>query len=397
MARKRTRRSKPRGAEKPSAPKTIPLARRHAQILLGLSVAGFLASCYLTYVHYRLHVDPGWRSACDIDPQLTCDAVVLSPYSVILRMPVSMIGMWFYLAAGLLVLATLRGRAWGFPRSPALVLFIAGLVATAVSIALGTVSIAVVGAVCPACVLSYGINVGLAVTAWHAIRRSGERVVDALRLERTYWKRRRGLVLLGVFAMLAVPGMGFVVYSHSAGGSVICEAVADAEISGRRSVELIVYSDFQCRHCRDAARDLRSLPRDGGLRFVFKHYPLDMSCNRDAKISRYPGSCRLAIAAICAEAQGHMADFSDALFGDKASAADTDLISLAGELGLDRDTFQRCLASDRAAQQLQDTIAHAGEEDVRATPTLFLNGRRHVGRLDANDLRCLAKAAERQP
>lgn len=395
-ARKRTR-AKSARAKQPSKPATLPLAAGHARVLFGLAVAGFLVASYLSYVHYRLHADPGWRSACDLDERVTCDAVVVSPYAVIFHMPISMIGMWFYLGVGLLVLATLRGRPWTFPRSPAAVVFVAGFVATAASIALATISIAVIGALCPACALTYGINVSLAVTGWLAIRRSGERVVDALRAEWTYWKRQRWLVLGASLAILAVLGAGFVVYSHSAGGSVICEAVADAELSGRRPIEVVIYSDFQCPHCRDVASGVRSIPHDGGLRFVSEYYPLDMTCNRYAKTSRHPGSCRLAIGAICAEAQGRLLEFSDALFEGKASAGDADLVALAAALGMNRDTFQRCLSSDHASQVLRDSITRAGEENVHATPTLFINGRRHVGHLDTNDLQCLSTAASIEP
>ena len=395
-ARKRTR-AKSARAKQPSKPATVPLAAGHARVLFGLAVAGFLVASYLSYVHYRLHADPGWRSACDLDERVTCDAVVVSPYAVIFHMPISMIGMWFYLGVGLLALATLRGRPWTFPRSPAVVVFVAGLVATAASIALATVSVVAIGALCPACALTYGINAALAVTGWLAIRRSGELVGAALRAEGRYWKRRRWLVLGASLGILALLGAGFVVYSHSAGGSVICEAVAEAEVSGRRPIEVVIYSDFQCPHCQNVARDLRSIPKDRGVRFVPRHYPLDMTCNVHAKTSRHPGSCLLALAAICAEAQGHVFEFSDALFEGKASASETDLVALATTLGLNGDAFQQCLGSSQASQLLQDSIARAADEAVHATPTLFVNGRRHVGRLDTDDLQCLNTGASIPP
>ena len=56
-----------------------------------------------------------------------------------------------------------------------------------------------------------------------------------------------------------------------------------------------------------------------------------------------------------------------------------------------------CAISDTAgtAERLRRSIDDAGAAGVCATPTVFVNGRKHTGRLDAGDLRCLPASSER--
>lgn len=216
MSRK-TRTKRPARKRTPPArpPRPVPLLRRHALALMCLLVVGLVVSGYLTYVHLRLHADPGWRSACDIDPQLSCDAVVLSSYGSIRGTPISIVGVWFYLVAIAVVVSALRGSGWGFPRSPAVVLFVGAAVATAFSVFLATISIAWLGALCPLCVIVYAINIAVTATAWHAIRRSGESVAGAVRLERAHWRTNRALAVTLSLAVMAILGAGVVIYSNS--------------------------------------------------------------------------------------------------------------------------------------------------------------------------------------
>ena len=397
MSRKRRpkRESGKRAANTSRAPLVVDLGRRHAIVLLVLLGLGFLASTYLTYVHYRLHADPGWRSGCDIDPAVSCDAVILSGYGAIRAMPISLLGAWFYVVGAAVVGLSLRGSRRHFPRSPAALLVIGGFFATVTSIALAAISIFSIGTLCPFCVAVYLVNVALTVVAWHAVRASGEGIVAALRAERVFWRAKRWLAVGASSLALVILAGGVLAYSRSAGGSIVCDAVAKAAGSGR-TVELVAYGDFQCPGCRDVARSLRPILRgqNGGIRFVLRYYPLDPTCNPHAKVMRHLGACRQALAAICAEAQGRGMEFSDTLFDHGVV---DDLVDLAASLGLDRSAFEACLASEDAGQTLRASIESAAKRDVHSTPTLFLNGSRHRGRLDDSDLRCLAKAATWPP
>lgn len=378
-----------------NVPTVVALGPSHARALLSLLVLGFALCTYLTYVHYRLHADPGWRSACDIDTDISCDAVLLSSWGSIGATPISLVGGWFYFVGTVLVIASIRGSRWRFPRSPAFVLFIGGALATALSLVLAIVSVSSIGSFCPICVALYVINIALTGTAWHAIKRSGETIAMAARLEREYSRKKRAVPVVTGLASTAVLAIGVAFYSHSAGGSLVCDVVAKSAASDR-SLELVIYSDFQCPQCRDVAGILHPILREqlGAIRVVQRHYPLDTTCNPHAKRSRHPGSCRLALAAICAGFQGKAAELGDALF---AREAPIDLDEMARSLGLDPDALESCMKSEDANRALRASIEDAAARDVHATPTLFLNDSRHVGRLDDADARCLSTAASWRP
>ena len=360
----------------------------HPRRILVLLLVGFGVAAYLTYVHYRLHETPGWRSACDVDPAVSCDDVVLSPYGSVRGLPLSIVAAWFYGAA---IVFWLRRTSKLF-HSYVTALFIGAIIAAGLSIVLGVISVAVIGSLCLLCAVLYVINIALTAATWRAVRRTGHGVREALRLERAHWKGKRWLAV-GVAALAIAPlALTLFIYSQTAGASIICDAIAKSTASGE-AIEVVTYSDFQCRHCRDLAKKLRSVPHDGAIRFVSRHYPLDQSCNPHAKRTRHPGSCRLAIAAICGELQGGRSrELADALFEDPSSDQGH-LVRLAVSLGMNGTTFEACLSSGRASALLRTSIESAAAKDVDATPTLFINGRRRVGRLQPAEIECLERGA----
>ena len=105
VAEEQRRRGKTRSG--PRTPRTSPGTELHAPLgalaLAALAYAGFVISTYLTIVHYRGYVSP-----CYVVQG--CETVQTSKYSVILGVPVALLGalffgLMFYLAVGLL-----RGR-----------------------------------------------------------------------------------------------------------------------------------------------------------------------------------------------------------------------------------------------------------------------------------------------
>lgn len=144
---------------------------------------------------------------------------------------------------------------------------------------------------------------------------------------------------------------------------------------------LVVFSDFQCSACLRAHKMIREILRDspGSLRVLYRHFPLNSSCNPEAESARHPAACRAARAAIAAHAIGGnsaAAKMRDLLFERQASLVDADLESWSTELGLDRVAFRVALDSQGTNDALAADIAIAKSAGVTTTPTLFLNGRR---------------------
>jgi protein-disulfide isomerase len=147
-------------------------------------------------------------------------------------------------------------------------------------------------------------------------------------------------------------------------------------------VTIVEYSDFACSHCARARRDLDRLiaERSSDVRLVFRHFPLDTSCNPTLRHSVHPTACEAAMAAECAAELGKFWEFHDYLFDNQQPH---DYPRAAAALGLDLERFQSCLASGRGREAVARDVAAAASLGVESTPTLFINGRTVRGALDS--------------
>jgi protein-disulfide isomerase len=110
----------------------------------------------------------------------------------------------------------------------------------------------------------------------------------------------------------------------------------------------------------------------------FKNYPLDKECNESLPRSTHPGSCQLALGAICAEYQGKFDAYHDRVFSAEGlrNPGAADVIRLAGEAGLNAAAMRGCLEDPEAKAALAAQIAEARRLGVNATPTVYVNGKK---------------------
>lgn len=384
---KRKRRSRPRH---PLSPRD--LSRTDSSVLLGLAAIGFVASVYLTYVRHRVGLDPEWASICAISPALNCDTVVASPYGTLLGAPLSAYAAWFYVVVMVLALRGSRPHR-GLPRSPALLVLLGGTLAVAFSLVLAFVSAAWIGSLCLLCGVLYLMNLGIALVACRALRATGEPLRTALRAELLHVRRRPvSATAFGTFSLALLAVIPWAYSRQPPKPAPACELLADPSFTP--PLTLVIYSDFQCPHCRALDRSLRPLRGGTGLRVVPRHYPLDSACNPQVKRSRHPGACLQARAAICAAAQERYDEFSDRLF-DEGGADPAGLLALAHSLGLDTVSFESCLWSDQTTTELSANIREAIDAGARGTPTVLINGKHHAGGFGPEELACLERAASR--
>jgi protein-disulfide isomerase len=153
-------------------------------------------------------------------------------------------------------------------------------------------------------------------------------------------------------------------------------------------ITLVEYGDFECPFCGMAYPVVRELRRRLGdrLRVVFRYFPLR---------NEHPHAQHAAEAAEAAAAQGKFWEMHDLLFEHQQALDDADLIRYAAELGLDTDRFRRELTEHRYRDRVQEDLLSGLHSGVRGTPTFFVNGVRHEGRWELEDL--LAATAAAQP
>ena len=145
------------------------------------------------------------------------------------------------------------------------------------------------------------------------------------------------------------------------------------------NVTVVEYSDFMCPYCRQLAGALSSwVPQAGGrLAVYFKNFPLDNSCNPKLQRAVHPGSCTLALGAICAQNQGKLEAYHDRVFGSELrNPGPADVVRLAGEAGLNAPAIEGCLDDPQTKAALAAEIAEGNRLDVHSTPTVYINGKK---------------------
>lgn len=349
-----------------------------ALVLGGL---GLLASLYLAVLHEGLAAGDLAASACSISAEIDCAPALRSRYASIAGVPVAVYGAWFY--AVVIVIAAVGwvriGGGVAVPRR--IVLLGATAVAALVSVALGLLSVFVVGVLCPLCTLLYAINGTLfAIAGLDVARRP--RGFAAVTEEPAQTLKLGGAVLA---TLLAIP----IAYGFADRTSALCTAIRRAAADG--PLTLTVYVDFQCPHCKQLDRQLRQARRKANFDVAIKPHPLDKDCNPGATRTTFPGSCLQARAAICAGRAGRLDSFVEQLF-ERGTNEESALIALAEAAGIDPDEFRSCLAAPATAAEVAEDLRMARETHVRVTPTIVLGDVRHVGNLSAEDLRCLENA-----
>ena len=139
---------------------------------------------------------------------------------------------------------------------------------------------------------------------------------------------------------------------------------------------IVEYGDYECPYSRAAYREIQRLERrlGGGVRFVFRHYPLT---------DIHPHALTASQAAEAAAMQGKFWEMHDALYHNQDALEASDLGRYAAELGLDAERFERdrngAAASARIQRDVEDGDA-SGE--VLGTPTLYIDGTVYRGGYD---------------
>jgi Na+/H+ antiporter NhaA len=142
---------------------------------------------------------------------------------------------------------------------------------------------------------------------------------------------------------------------------------------------IVEYGDFQCGFCLKASGSIQEVHSELGdrLRYVWRHAPLTQY---------HPNALAGAEASEAAALQGKFFEFERGLFADQQNQRPSDIVRLARELGLDVEKFEADLTSPEVTARVRDDMLDAEAMGITAVPTLFINGRRHVGPYDAQSL-----------
>ncbi|MEK7116138.1 MAG: thioredoxin domain-containing protein [Patescibacteria group bacterium] len=156
-------------------------------------------------------------------------------------------------------------------------------------------------------------------------------------------------------------------------------------IVGSTSTRVVVriFGDFQCPACGTAEAGVTHARRTYGdqVRFVWNDFPLSQI---------HSNAMAAARAARCAEMQGKFWEYHDALYRYQplwSSLADPSDVfkGYARELKIAEEPFAACLVNHVQDKKILDDVNEGHANRVDSTPTFFVNAKRIVGVLTAED------------
>jgi len=179
--------------------------------------------------------------------------------------------------------------------------------------------------------------------------------------------------------------------------TVDAEAIASAgtladmiEGSEDAPVTMVEYASFTCNHCATFATETMPEIREkyiktGKLRVIFREFAGDARAAAASMLVRcVPEERYFPFAQLLFEKQEEWAFVKQAR---------PPLLQFSKLAGLDEEAFNACLARQPLLEDINATFTRGRDEfNVKATPTLFINGKKYEGALSANSLSAIIEA-----
>ena len=142
---------------------------------------------------------------------------------------------------------------------------------------------------------------------------------------------------------------------------------------------LVEYGDYECPHCGRAYRIIQRVQKHFGKRlgFVFRNFPLK---------EMHPNAEVAAEAAEFAAAQARFWEMHDGIFEHQETLGLPLLLELAETVGLSVNDLKGALTRGEYAPRVKSDFIGGARSGVNGTPTFFINGHRHDGPFEFEDL-----------
>lgn len=370
------------------------------------ALLGINLSLYLLAQHTRLKSGiQGEGSFCSLGKYADCDIVNSSQFSEILGFPLASLGaIFFFVLLALVVMSPPNSKTFRRTQWMVAVLSVVGLVA---DLGLLVVQLTAIHSLCLLCLFTYVCNLGVLA--------GGLGLAGKGRLKARFRTLFRGegpypegpVVGLALLAFVSYATMVILLPNtiriHSNKYSMVNQAIenffakwgdqkAEAidwkELDGIKGtpdspIQIVEFSDFECPHCQRAAFTLHNAltPFKDRVFFIFKHFPLDSSCNPALNYKLHPNACSLARLATCARQKGQFWEFHDFVFlrmNRQALKSGFKEVSneIVGAGIFTQPEIDACLEDETSMKNVAEDIELGRELGVRGTPAIYINGKK---------------------
>ena len=362
--------------------------------LIGLGLAIKLAFIYhvANYDKYAL------SSFCSINDFIDCDGAAKSNSAQFLGIPLAWWGIFFYITILFMTIVDkikeikFLNFLKVFKNPNAYITFL-GTIAFSISMILAGISLFLIHKVCILCVLTYFIDLIIALMACNfkiqnIIESFKTTFYDFIYGMKSYPKTFVVLLLIATtFLSYSAITLNFVPHikkrneimkyakmkfnPYRIKGNLLGVENADVTIE--------LYSDYVCPHCYINNIMLhKALKEFKNVKVIHHNLPFDKECNHYISINMHPKACFMSKAAIAARNQNNYWEMSSLLYENQPKNF-KDLLKLVDKLDFDKIKFEEDFNSNNTSDEIKKEVLKAENLEIDATPTMFINGEKYVG------------------
>jgi len=332
-------------------------------------------------------------SLCNINPSLNCDVAALSKYSEIFNIPISVLGLSYSL---IMLVATLFLKLNWSEETPLLGWFFK-LITTASSVfslVLLAISSFQLQVFCPFCVISYILSFIISYLAWTHFK-DAKFDLQNIPYEKGFIASLCFIPVLSWFISGSIRDS----FGLSALSKIVPEKVYSWQMSPQITFDeniglikpssqeskatLIEFADFKCPHCKVASKTFKLfLSTQNNIKFIFKPYPLDGTCNPSIPNKGDGSRCELAGWVLCAEKLNQKGwETLYWIFDNQENLISlSDLNStrdeMAQTLNLNSNEIKACATSAETYDIIKKSSLEGEAAKISGTPSVFLNGKK---------------------
>jgi len=369
-------------------------------LALFTSFAALATHFYLSKHFFELHLGlSSGTAACNINSTFNCDTVSASKYATLFGIPMALWGLTTQLILFLFTINYTLGLSSDRSRlgrySFYLSFFVAGT-----SIAMGSISLFFLSSYCLFCMLAYLLSfINLFAITSSLDTKPWSNLVEDLRFAVTT-NKGVGIAVLSIIPLTFLFNNMFL--DHF-GGSLLKDSVEssffgwsdpatpiktfsnDGLTKGPENAKMVIveFADFLCPHCKHAAPSLKVFTDShSDVKLIFKAFPLDGSCNADAKMPKGDGTrCVLAKTVFCAEKLAKKGwDIYEKVFELQekiyTSGNSTEILkTLMEENKIDNAAMETCRNSEDVHKSIVAQSQEGMQAQIEGTPSIFVNNR----------------------